>query len=463
VELLTAERMPSTGSWVNDVLLAGPDHEVCLVFERPVDRATLRELVAEQWKALVAAGLRAGGAVALRLPPSLAYVATLLAAWRIGAQVTLLDYRFTQHEADSALERITPQLVVQPPNRASGPLRGYFDVQPTITTYPGHPATTGHALLQLSSGSTGLSKIIGRTAENLATELDRYDHVAGFPRRGARTVVLASIAHVLGLVGGLLYSLHAGVPMTVPKRLSVDGVLSAVADDDLPTTLLGVPSQTEVLAGITPPALPQLKQMITGGEPVHPALWERFTDLYQISLGNMYGMTEAGVIATDITGAHRPSLTPAPGIQVRVADGEVLLAMPTSPYIGLSDRTRWVDGWLHTRDAGRIDPDTGRLVVLGRLDSQVSVGGLKVDLTEVEQTIAEVSGVQTAVVVFDGGIKAYVMAGATLHQAAITSALESRLAAYKRPRVVHLLSSMPRTASGKPIRDPAVLRAEVAT
>ena len=61
---------------------------------------------------LGAAGLRPGGAAALRLPPSLAYVVNLLATWRSGAQAILLDHRLTDHEVDRALARLTPQVVV---------------------------------------------------------------------------------------------------------------------------------------------------------------------------------------------------------------------------------------------------------------------------------------------------------------------------------------------------------------
>ena len=66
--------------------------------------------------------------------------------------------------------------------------------------------------------------------------------------------------------------------------------------------------------------------------------------------------------------------------------------MPATPYVGLIDPTRWSDGWLHTKDAGTVDPDTGLVTILGRLDSQVSIGGLKVDLTEVEHTLAGFAG-----------------------------------------------------------------------
>jgi hypothetical protein len=75
-------------------------------------------------------------------------------------------------------------------------------------------------------------------------------------------------------------------------------------------------------------------------------------------------------------GEHRPAVMPAPGITFREQDGELHLALPASPYLGEQDPSRWSDGWLHTRDAGTVDPQTGLVRVLGRRDSQVSVGGL---------------------------------------------------------------------------------------
>jgi acyl-coenzyme A synthetase/AMP-(fatty) acid ligase len=172
----------------------------------------------------------------------------------------------------------------------------------------------------------------------------------------------------------------------------------------------------------------------------------------------MWGMTEVGMIATDLSGEHRPALTPAPGLEVRERGGELLVSRPRSPYVGLSDPTRWSDGWLHTRDAGTVDPDTGLVTVRGRLDSQISVGGLKVDLTEVEATLGEVPGVVAAVVLYDQVITAYLQLDPPATAATVEAVLVERLAVYKRPRRLHVLDAMPRTTTGKLVRDPSVLR-----
>jgi len=107
---------------------------------------------------------------------------------------------------------------------------------------------------------------------------------------------------------------------------------------------------------------------------------------------------------------------------------------------------------LHTRDAGTVDPDTGLVRILGRLDSQVSVGGLKVDLTEVEHTLAALPGVAAAVVTYDGGIEAFAVVPDRAAVAAIQQALTERLAAYKRPRTLHVVDELPRTATGKVLK-----------
>ncbi|TQM85347.1 acyl-CoA synthetase (AMP-forming)/AMP-acid ligase II [Saccharothrix saharensis] len=449
--------------WVDEVLLRGADDDRCLYSGGPVDRAALRRLVAQRQARLTEAGLRAGGSLALRLPPSVAYVANLLAGWRIGAQVSLLDHRLTAFEVDAALDRLAPQVVVEPGRITSSPLSPFADVEETVTARPGRPAGTPHAVIQLSSGSTGPSKVIGRTAADLVAEIERYTRIDGVPLPGERIIVLASMVHVLGLVGALLYGLHAGVQVRPPERLTGDSVLDAVAAEATPATVLGVPFHIGLLASVVdPPRLPQLKRMTTGGEAVPAATATAFTERYGVPLGNMWGMTEVGVIATDLFGEHRPALTPAPGLQVVERGGELWVSRPESPYVGLSDPDRWADGWLHTRDTGAVDPDTGLVTVKGRLDSQVSVGGLKVDLTEVEATLAELPGVVAAVVLHDDVITAYAQLDAPATAASVQAGLAERLAAYKRPRRVHVLDAMPRTTTGKLVRDRSVLRAAAA-
>ncbi len=438
----------------------GPDDETCLHVGAPISRAELRREVEQRQAVLEGLGVSSGGTVALRLPPSLAYVANLLAAWRLGAQVSLLDHRLTQYEVDQALARLEPQVVVSAEGTLPGGLRAFYVVTDVAARRDsGRPSETEHAVIQLSSGSTGPSKVIGRTASNLIEEIARYTKIDGVPQPGERVVLMASVVHVLGLVGGLLYCLHAGTELAIPERLTVDSILKLVASSDKRTTMLGVPFHIELLASVeNPPELPQLARMTTGGELVRSEVWQRFTSRYGVPLGNMYGMTEVGVIATDLFGENRPSLMPAPGLNVAEDEGEIVIEMAHSPYLGLSDPSRWADGFLRTKDAGTVSASTGLLTIHGRLDSQVSVGGLKVDLTEVEHTLAALPGVENAVVVYDNGIEAYAVVPDPTDAAALETLLAQRLAAYKRPRAIHVVEQLPRTATGKLVRAQSVLK-----
>jgi 3-hydroxy-4-methylanthranilate adenylyltransferase len=454
----------ATGEWVDEFLLSGSGREICFLLPESVDRDMLRGLVAQHRSRLTAAGLRPGGAAALQLPPSLSWVANLLAIWQSGGQAVLLDHRLTEYETGEALRRLAPQVVITARRITGAALAVFPDVDVDVVRHGDRPAGSAHAVIQLSSGSTGPSKVIGRTIDDLSAEVLRYTGIDGVALPGERIVLLASLVHVLGLVGGLLYGLHAGVALQPPARLTGDAVLAAVAAHGSPATVLGVPFHIGLLTSGAPPArpLPQLRRMITGGERVTSTTARAFEDRFRVPLGNMYGMTEVGVIATDLHGQHRPAVAPAPGMRVREVDGELWVSASASPYLSTVDPARWSEGWLRSRDAGTVAPDTGLVTVLGRLDSQVSVGGLKVDLTEVESVITDLPDVAAAVVVHHGDITAYVQrTSGALTEDALHRVLAARLARYKLPRSVHVLDQLPRTTTGKLIRDPAVLRSAV--
>lgn len=463
--------------WVDRVLLAGPDDEPCLDLGRPVSRGALRESVGERQRALAGAGFVRGGTAALRLPPSPGLITVLLAVWRRGGQAVLLDHRLTDTEVGQALDLLHPQFLVSSAGHVPAALRhlprtaaggdpddgGDGDDGVVAVSLPGgRPAGTDHVVVQLSSGSTGRPKAIARTSADLERELDCYAGLAAFPGRGDRVVLLSSMVHVLGLVGGLLNALHAGAELVLPERLTPAGILDAVARRDAPTTVIGVPFHAELLAGrAAPPRLPQLRRVLVAGELVRPGLPETFTERYGVPLGTMYGMTETGVIATDLSGAGRPWLEPVHGMEPSIADGELHLRRPESPYLGDTDPTRWSEGLLHTRDAASLDPDTGRIAIHGRRDSQVSIGGLKVDLNEVEQALNALPDVDEAVVLFtDGAIEAYV-SGRDTGPERLRELLAERLAGYKLPRRMAVLPALPRTATGKLLRSAATLREHV--
>ena len=113
------------------------------------------------------------------------------------------------------------------------------------------------------------------------------------------------------------------------------------------------------------------------------------------------------------------------------------------------------DGRYRTSDLGRLDR-MGRLHLTGRLSSLVNVSGKKVNPVEVEHALRQVQGIRDAVVLgIDDQLRgerveAWVVAAPGSRSAgSIRRALASDISAWKMPRVIHLVTTIPRTVRGK--------------
>jgi acyl-coenzyme A synthetase/AMP-(fatty) acid ligase len=225
--------------------------------------------------------------------------------------------------------------------------------------------------------------------------------------------------------------------------------------------IIGVPAHFDLLGRVSGPAQwPELRVAVSAGERMDARILETFERLYGIRLGQVYGMTEVGIISGDLAGDHRPPVVgrPAPGIHVEIVDGLVHVRLPRSPYLFGTGDGRYAEGRLNTGDVGEWASE-GVLAVTGRSDSRVTIGGLKVDLTAVEAALCEHELVREAVVVYDGGVVAYVGAPPELTADQLVVWCRSRLAAYETPRRFVVAEHVPRNATGKLLRSAERLRA----
>ncbi|MET8282913.1 AMP-binding protein [Micromonospora sp. NPDC005174] len=141
----------------------------------------------------------------------------------------------------------------------------------------------------------------------------------------------------------------------------------------------------------------------------------------------------------------------------RLAAAAIPLALSrlkTSPHVGPVDPSRWAHDWPRTPDAGTLDAANSPLAISGRLDPQVSIGGLTADLT----VLAGLPVATSTVVLSDKVVMAYVTVLGDRPAEEIQTDLGERPAAYKRPRSLHIRGNLPRTANGKFVRNPVVLR-----
>jgi acyl-CoA synthetase (AMP-forming)/AMP-acid ligase II len=113
-------------------------------------------------------------------------------------------------------------------------------------------------------------------------------------------------------------------------------------------------------------------------------------------------------------------------------------------------------GWLRTGDAGRID-EAGYLYIEDRVKDMILTGGGHVYPAEVERVLRQHPDVAEVAVIgvpdekLGETVKAVVVpaAGAAPDEAALIAFTRDRLARYKRPASVSIVSALPRNPTGK--------------
>jgi fatty-acyl-CoA synthase len=192
----------------------------------------------------------------------------------------------------------------------------------------------------------------------------------------------------------------------------------------------------------------------------------------------MYGQTEAGPVASlrPPDTARKPTSVgrPALNVDVRVvdADGHDVPAGETGEIVCRSEynmRGYWRmpdetahafrGGWLHTGDLAAFD-DEGFLHIAGRVKEMIKCGGENVFPAEVERCLLEHPAIAEAAVfgVPDAHWGELVVAtvvrraGAALGEDEVLAHVRARLAGYKKPRAVHFVDALPRTASTRQVQ-----------
>ncbi len=452
--------MTSTPQWWGASLLENADPAA--VFARIEGVVTFGELarrVSEHGRRFASAGIGAGRSVAVYLPPSFTLIEVLLALWSRGATVVLVDSRHTASELSRLLELSRPQTLVTAPAEVIGSAPPEECRVDLVELPDGRPATGAHCLVQFSSGSTGTPKMIGRSSRSIIDELDKYAALPGMPTAGERVLVLNSPVHTMGLIGGILHALNVGAETVLPSAHGLGTLLRGPRAAGI-QVVLGVPMHFDVISRTGTVDLSALRLAVSAGELMKKELWSRFHERFGIPISPVYGTTETGIITADLV---TPCPPPSVGKvlqedRVKVEDGEVHVYVGDSPYLGPGTENRVRDGWLRTFDRGTFAAD-GRLELHGRADSLVVIGGLKVDLLEVEALVNRHPDVADAVVVHDSSIKAYVRAREGGVQAAdLIAWCREHLSGFKIPSIFVVCDTLPRTVSGKVVRDPRALQ-----
>jgi long-chain acyl-CoA synthetase len=348
------------------------------------------------------------------------------------------------------------------------------------------PGPDDPAFLTYTSGTTGVPKgaiNTHRAVVHNAEVATRWYQLGP----GDVTIAMAPLFHITGLILSLAAARMSVTPLLLLYRFEAGEILRLIERWE-GTYIVG--PLTAFIAMLEHPDfaerdLSSLTKVASGGAAVYPSVvkrWERATGVY---LHNAYGLTETTSPSHLVPAGGRAPIdpdsgalsvgVPVPGTVSKVVSvddgsdlppgevGEILIRGPgvTTGYWNRPKDTEQAlqNGWLHTGDVGKRDPE-GWFYLVDRIKDMINVSGYKVWPRDVEDVLYQHPAVSESCVVGvpDGyrgeRVRAYVAlkSGADATPDDLIAHCRAVLAVYKAPREVVLLEEIPKTLSGKALR-----------
>jgi len=226
-----------------------------------------------------------------------------------------------------------------------------------------------------TSGTSGQSKIVGLSPENILTNMRDATHV--FSLLGT-TLIILPLSHIYGLVGNLYFSIFQGKNIVIAENLTkmpqlikqykIEQLFCVPAMAKMLAKLLETESKTTLIGQ-------QLKLLYVSGAQVTNEL-RASLQRYDIQVLSGYGCTETSpVVSFERTNATVEGTVGKilPSVEVKFIDvvdriGEILVkgkSVITAYYYSPSPHEEsFVDGWFKTGDLGYMSGDS--LILTGR-------------------------------------------------------------------------------------------------
>ena len=473
-----------------------PDHPALVEANSSWTYQQLNSVLARTQAWLGESGVRPGDRVLIAGENCRGFISVLLAATELGAWPVLVNARLSAGELEAVRNHCGPRRVIYTTSSphasehaksqeslipgpaelgpvAMGPLNENVEPEPADSD----PSARVAAVIY-TSGTTGLPKGVMLTHRNLLFIAAVSARIRSLTPRDRLYGVLP-MTHAVGLSVVLLGSFLSGATLYLAPRFDPMSARLALEKDQL-TVVLGVPSmfaqflQYAKLRRLTNLNLPALRIISSSGAPLDSPTKKATEAFFGMPLHNGYGITECsptiaqtrvesprsdtavgpllpGVEATFLDANHRP-VDPGEIGELRVRGPNIMKGYYRDPQA--TSEAVDAEGWFNTRDLAKLED--GNLFIVGRTKDLIVRSGFNVYPIEVETVLnAHPSVVQSAVIgrsiEGDEEILAFVQ---PLPEMAVTPAdlsefIARRLAPYKRPSRILIMSDLPMTATGK--------------
>lgn len=447
-------------------------------------------IISEIGRILKEKGIEKGDRVLIYLDNSPEYLFSLFAIWRIGAIAIPTNRILTAEELKYMIGNSEAKLIITDEN-ANDILE-----ELTIDSYIikdcdefkeaevlSAELTDWDDLCQLqyTSGTTGKPKGSMLTHGNWFTAIHNSCDVLTLKEDDV-FLGIYPMAHVG--ISWAISALRAGALYIMMEFFEIEKYLNLCKEEKV-TVLTGMPPVIHTLTNMDEKEkLKTVREIVSGGGPLHKKIWKEFHNKYQIPIINAYGLSETIVIGTgtvirpeDYKTADRFESVGHPVCfsELKIVDindsnkklelyeqGEVALRGPAiaKGYWKMEDATKEVfleDGWFLTGDIGYIDDD-GRLFITDRKKDMIVMSGWKIYPTEVEETLIKYDKLkEIAVFSIDHPHRGEIPVAAVVWEdeedkEGLIEFAKKYLARYKVPREIYTLAELPRVNGWKLLR-----------
>jgi acyl-CoA synthetase (AMP-forming)/AMP-acid ligase II len=469
---------------------------------REIAYGQLAPLVRRAATGLAARGFRQGDVIALYAPNLPEYAIAAHAVLSLGGVLTtanplstaaelskqLIDSRaraivtvppFVETAREAAAEAGCRELYVigeAPGATPFGALLEAGEDPPDVRIDPGDTAA-----LMYSSGTTGVPKGVELTHRGLVANLLQSAAALDY-RQDDRIAAVAPFFHALGFTVLLNTSLAVGATVLSLPRFDLESFLQAIQDHRATGTVI-VPPIALALARhpvVDRYDLSSLRFVGCGAAPLGAEIERECAERLGCLFHQGYGMTEATAsIAIPVVAEPERHVYGQAGILVadteaRVVDplsgadrgtdgtGEIWIRGPQlmRGYLGRPEATAETidaDGWLHTGDVGRVDPE-GRIFITDRIKELIKYKAYQVAPAELEALLCTHPAVAAAAVIGAPDEEAgelptaFVVADEELSDDELMAWVAERVAPHKRIRRVERIDAIPCSPTGKILR-----------
>ena len=432
-------------------------------------------------------GIEKGDRVLIYLKNSEEYLFSLFAIWRIGAIAIPTNRVFTAHELDYIVSDSKAKLMITD-DKAKDIIDIDTYIPKKISDFKNCDVLESEntdwddlCQLQYTSGTNGQPKGAMLTHGNYFTAIHNECDVLTFKQDDV-FLGIYPMAHV-GL-SWAISALRAAAYYIMMEQFNMDEYLE-LCEEEKVTVLSGMPPVIHSLTTIDArKQLETVREIISGGGPLHKKIWKDFHETYEIPIINAYGLSETIVIGTgtvirpeDYREADRFESVGHPVCfsEVKIVDehdpdkimpqyeqGEIALRGPAvaKGYWGNEEKTKASfldDGWFLTGDVGYLDEDN-RLFITDRKKDMIVMSGWKIYPTEVEEVLIKYPAVKE-IAIFSVNdchrgeipVAAVVWEDKEDSEGLVEFAREN-VSRYKVPRKIFTLDELPRVNGWKLLR-----------